>query len=60
VTWPWLSYPQAITGTWSDLERRAKYLYENGAEGNDTHDLAEAVLVLLRTEYEKGAHRHAV
>lgn len=39
--------PTAITGTWTDLARHARYVYE--CMDHDTTDwmLAEAVLVLL-------------
>ena len=39
--------PAAITGTWSDLERRARYLYETADTASDAWEMAEAVLVLL-------------
>lgn len=45
--------PTAITGTWSDLERRARYLWRTGdsepgsGPHSDAYEMAEAVLVLL-------------
>lgn len=45
--------PTAITGTWSDLERRAEYLYENADVGSDAQELAEAVLVLADIQHDR-------
>jgi hypothetical protein len=42
----------AITGTWSDLERHARYVYENADEQSSEWMLSEAVLVLLNLDRE--------
>jgi hypothetical protein len=55
----WDTYPRAVTGTWSDVERRALYLYENADEQSAAHEMAEAVLVLLWHEYERVKERPA-
>ncbi len=40
--------PSAITGTWSDMESHARYLYENPEVAQASEwEMAEAVLVLL-------------
>ena len=41
------SDPVAIEGTWTDLERHARYIYWLETATQSEHDLAEAVLVLL-------------
>jgi hypothetical protein len=40
--------PSAIEGTWTDIERHARYIYWLETATPSEHDLAEAVLVLLR------------
>ena len=46
-------YPTAISGTWTDLERRAWYLFEyaNAEPHSDAYQMAEAMLVLLGQEW---------
>lgn len=46
-------YPTAITGTWTDHESTAWYVYENSDPGAADWQLAEAVLVMLGTEAEE-------
>lgn len=40
-------YPTAIQGTWTDVERRARYLLATAGPLSDEYQMAEAVLVLL-------------
>lgn len=51
-----MSDPTAITGSWSDLERHARYVYQHHHNPHGSEwALAEAVLVLLGDDREKQA-----
>jgi len=44
---PYDKRPTAITGTWSDIERTAEYVYLTAEKDSNEFELAEAVLVLV-------------